>query len=235
MTGNTIEMTQLTEREEVEMLVPFYVTGRISQEDAARVDAYLRRNPDFAEHIELARDERMATVSVNEALGFPSARATDSLFEAIDTQTPPLGATARAQTRGLIAAIREFFTAPTPQAVRYAGIAAAAVVMIQAGVITSMMNQPQSGNGDTGYQTASGQQPGALTPAALILFQDGATLSDMTRALNRYGARIVEGPTADGFYRLSFADEGLSAADKKTKLAALKAEKDVIKVVLPAR
>lgn len=87
MTGNTIEMTQLTEREEVEMLVPFYVTGRISQEDAARVDAYLRRNPDFAEHIELARDERMATVSVNEALGFPSARATDSLFEAIDTQT----------------------------------------------------------------------------------------------------------------------------------------------------
>ncbi len=85
----TNDTTQPTEREEIEMLVPFYVTGRISTEDARRVDDYLKRNPDFAEHIELARDERVATVSVNEALGFPSARSADRIFEAIPAESPP--------------------------------------------------------------------------------------------------------------------------------------------------
>lgn len=235
MTDNMIDMTQLSEREEVEMLVPFYVTGRISQDDAARVEAYLRRNPDFAEHIELARDERMATVSVNEALGFPSARATDSLFDDIASQPPPIAAAARAKTRGLMAAVRGLFTAPTPQAVRYAAIAAAAVVMIQAGILTAMMSGPQSGAGESGYQTASGSQGNVLKAAALIAFQDGATLSEMTRALNRNGARIIEGPTAEGYYRLSFSQANLGDADMKAKLAALRAETEVIKLVLPAR
>ena len=227
----TEDMTQLTEREEVEMLVPFYVTGRISDEDARRVDAYLKRNPDFAEHIELVRDERAATVAVNEALGFPSARSADRVFEAIDAEPAPMQARARAASRGLMASVRDFFASPTPRAVRYAAVAAAAVVMIQAAAMMTMVSGPQSG-APQGYQTASG--PGStVKAAALLAFQDTATLADMTRVLKGARAKIIEGPVAGGFYTIAFTQEDLTDAAKAEKLSALAAQSGVVKRVLP--
>ncbi len=94
------------ERKEIEMLVPFCVTGRISVSDARRVENYLKCNPDFAEHIELARDERVATAAVNEVLSFPSARSAAKIFEAIAAEPAPRGAEARAEARGIVVAVR---------------------------------------------------------------------------------------------------------------------------------
>lgn len=229
----TEQMTNLSEREEIEMLVPFYVTGRIGAEDARRVDAYLKRNPDFAEHIELARDERAATVGVNEALGFPSARATDSIFEAIAAEKPPALARARARNRTILTAIREYFTAPTPGAVRYAAIAAAAVVLVQAAVLGTMLTRPDAPGG---YQTASGPQQAAPPgTVALIVFQDGATLADVSRVLSAADATIVEGPVQGGFFKIRLAHGSDGAADARRRLEVLKAETAVVKTLLPSR
>ncbi len=85
----TDETAQVSERKEIEMLVPFHVTGRISVSDARRVENYLKRNPDFPEHIELARGERAATAAVNEVLSFPSARSAAKIFEAIAAKPAP--------------------------------------------------------------------------------------------------------------------------------------------------
>lgn len=231
----TDQTTKLSEREEIEMLVPFYVTGRISAEDARRVDDYLKRNPDFAEHIELARDERAATVSVNEALGFPSARSADRIFEAIAAEPVPKGAAARARAKGLFAAVREFFAAPTPRAVRYAAVAAAALFLVQAAVLGTMLSGPGTQPGGS-YQTASGPKGAAADgTVALIAFQPAAALSDITRVLTSADATIIEGPLKGGLYkiRLSAAAEG--KPDAARRIEALKAEAAVIKTVLPSR
>lgn len=227
------ETTSLTEREEIEMLVPFYVTGRISIEDARRVDAYLKRNPDFAEHIELVRDERAATVSVNEALGFPSARSADRIFEAIAAEKPPAMARARAHSRSIMAAVRELFTAPTPGAVRYAAMAAAVVVLLQAAVVGTMLTRPDAPGG---YQTASGPQDTTTAgTVALIAFQDGATLTDMSRVLSAAGAIIIDGPLKGGLYKIRLAHGAEGETGAKRKLEELKADTRVIKAVLPSR
>lgn len=226
-------MEQISEREEIEMLVPFYVTGRISTEDARLVEAYLKRNPDFAEHIELARDERAAAVSVNEALGFPSARSSDRVFEAIAREAPPRMAAARAKGRGLLSAVREFFTAPSPQAVRYAAVAAAAVVLMQAAVVVTMLPRTDT---TPGFQTASGPKEAAATGVvALIAFQDGATLGDISRALTTADARIVEGPVQGGLYKIRFATGADGEAGAKQRMDALKSSTSIVKSVLPSR
>ena len=228
----TDEMTQLTEREEIEMLVPFYVTGRISEADARRVDAYLKRNPDFAEHIELVRDERAATVAVNEALGFPSARSADRIFEQISSEPPPVMARARAASGGIMAAVRGFFTAPTPSAVRYAAIAAAAVVLIQAAVVGTMMTHPPASDG---FNTASGPKDAAAAgTAALVSFQPTAQVADISRALENAGAKIVEGPVKGGFYKIRIAHDAAGAADAARKLEALKSDQGVVRMLLPS-
>lgn len=229
----TEQTTRASEREEIEMLVPFYVTGRISAEDARRVDAYLKRNPDFAEHIELARDERAATASVNEALGFPSARSADKIFEAIAADNPPTVARARARSRGLLMAIREFFVTPTPGAVRFVAAAAAAVFLVQAIVLGSMLMRPDAPGG---YQTAAGPQQ-AATPGivALVAFHDTATLADISRTLTTADATIVEGPLNGGLFkvRIVYGSDGEAGANRR--LNALKAETSVVKTLLPSR
>jgi anti-sigma factor RsiW len=231
----TNDTTQPTEREEIEMLVPFYVTGRISTEDARRVDDYLKRNPDFAEHIELARDERVATVSVNEALGFPSARSADRIFEAIAAESPPRTAAVRAKTKGVVTAIRDFFTAPTAGAVRYVALAAAAIVLLQAAILSTMLSGP-GGQTPGEYQTASGPKEAAATGnVSLVAFQEDATLADITRVLTAADAKIIEGPVNGGLYKIRLAKAGEGQPDAARRIAALKAETGVIKMVVPSK
>ena len=43
------------EREEIEMLLPWYVTGRLDRADRARVEGYLARHPDVAAQLDLVR------------------------------------------------------------------------------------------------------------------------------------------------------------------------------------
>lgn len=230
----TEHTTPSSEREEIEMLVPFYVTGRISADDSKRVDAYLKRNPDFAEHIELVRDERAVTVSANEALGFPSARSTDKIFETIaqETQTAP-SRRVQDNSSSIWAAIGRFFAAPTPSAVRFVAIAAAAVVLVQTAFLgTLLMRQPAP----DGYQTASGPSNTAMRgTVALVAFQDGASVSDISRALANEGASIVEGPIEGGMYKIKFIHGSDGEAGAQSRFDALKSQTAIVKSLLPSR
>ena len=67
------QTTEEIEREEIEMLLPWYVTGKLDRTDAARVESYLARHPRLAAQLDLIRAERDETVLANEALGRPSA------------------------------------------------------------------------------------------------------------------------------------------------------------------
>lgn len=229
MTETRIEDTR---REDVEMLVPFYVTGRISQADARLVDAYLREHPEFARSIEIAREERAADISVNEALGFPSPRASDKVFEAIATEPEPVAARAGRATRSLMERVRDFFAAPSPLAVRYAAVAAAAIVLVQAAVIGSMIARGPAGDG---FETASGPKVAAAASVKiLVAFQDGATFGEVSRVLGEVGGTLIEGPLKGGFYRIRLDVDAVKADAVAARVALLKSKGTVVKMVLPS-
>lgn len=222
------EMHTPSEREDVEMLVPWYVTGRLDAADAGRVEAYMRGNPEFARSVELAREERAAAVSVSEAQGMPSARATDELFARIAAEPQPAVHQAKRRASGLLAALSEFFTAPSPVAVRYAAVAAAALVLVQAAALGHLL----SSSGREDFRTASGPQTAADGTFALVGFAPEARLGDVAALLEGLDARIVEGPLKGGLYRVRIAAD---AARARATLDALKANRGLVRAVLPSR
>jgi len=73
-------------RYEIEELLPWYATGTLSGRDAERVEQALAGDRELARRYELVRRELADTTRLSEALGAPSARATERLFAAINAE-----------------------------------------------------------------------------------------------------------------------------------------------------
>ncbi|MGH6815033.1 MAG: sigma factor-like helix-turn-helix DNA-binding protein [Hyphomicrobiaceae bacterium] len=59
--------TPREEREEIEMLLPWYVTGKLERADTEHVREYLGRHPQAAKLLAMIRAEREATIRAHEA------------------------------------------------------------------------------------------------------------------------------------------------------------------------
>ena len=72
------------EPSEIEVLLPWHAAGTLNARDTRRVDEALARDPELARQYAVIREEYAETISLNESLGAPSARAMAKLFAAID-------------------------------------------------------------------------------------------------------------------------------------------------------
>jgi hypothetical protein len=224
-------MTELSledaEREEIEMLLPWYVTGKLDPGDLAKVETYLAAHPEFARQLDLVRAERDGSVLANEAQSVPSAGATARLMAALPSAWQA-GAAWRTLQRSL-QQVGELFVAPTANAVRWAAVAVALVVAVEAGVIATLIG----GRSDT-YQTASGPQAGNGI-ALLIAFADEARAPAISQLLADFDASIVDGPKAGGLYKVLLRTEDKSQAAREALMRRLAERRDVVRAVLPSR
>lgn len=192
-----------SDREEIEYLLPWHAAGTLSRRDAERVERALANDQELARRFDLVREELSETIHLNESLGAPSARAMEKLFAAIDAE----GAYKRKPGLALDLRTRvtEFFSAFAPRTLAFAGAAAALVILLQAGVIGSMVLK-----GDAGYGVASAPTNVKVDSIDLYVnFVPGATAEDMTKFLRAHQASIVEGPKGAGTYRVRFAVTGM--------------------------
>jgi hypothetical protein len=224
MTGLSLENA---EREEIEMLLPWYVTGKLGPGDLAKVEAYLAAHPQFAHQLDLVRAERDESVLANEAQGAPSAGATAQLMAALPSARQA-GAAWHALRRSL-QQVGELFVAPTANAVRWAAVAVALVVAIEAGVIAKLV-----GERPDIYQPAGGPQTGDGI-AVLIVFADDARAPAISKLLADFDASIVDGPKAGGLYKVRLRTEDRSQAAREALMRRLTERGDVVRAVLPSR
>ena len=99
------------EPSEIEMLLPFHAAGTLSARDARRVEDALAADPALARQYAVIREEYAETISLNESLGAPSARAMQKLFAAIDAE-PERKPSASIR---LSARVSEFFARLSPR------------------------------------------------------------------------------------------------------------------------
>jgi anti-sigma factor RsiW len=218
----TVAEEKFSEREEIEMLLPWYATGRLDASDTARVAAYLERHPQMRSQLGLIREEQNATVAGNEAIRAPLPSA-QTLIAKVATPADR----ARSWISRLVAATGEMLTSPTPQAVRWGAAAAAVIICLQAAALGTLLSRD-----GIGYSTAS--RPGVeqqLKPVAMIAFADDASAAAITQVLSEQRLRIVNGPQPGGFYAVRFDDEP-SLAEQQRRLGALTVRKDLVKAVL---
>ena len=210
------------ERSEIELLLPWYVTGRLDAADKARVESFLAAHPDMKLQLALVREELEQSARSNEALGEPSRASLESMMASMGRDSRMLS------MRTGWGRISEFFAAPTPEGLRWAAMAAAALLLIQAAVIGSLLASRSS---DT-YQTASGKDAPAGRATLLVGFSDGATAPAIAALLREFDAQIVEGPKPGGLYRLRLAKTPATEAERQEIVRRLLTRPDVVKIVL---
>jgi hypothetical protein len=223
----TEQTTEEMERAEIEMLLPWYATGRLSRADMAKVESYLARNPQVARQLDLVRDEQEQTVASNEAMGWPSAGAFDRLM--VGLPGTPSSATPQSASALFFQGIRDFFTFPTAGGVRWAAAGVAALVAVQTIAIATLLLGDRGGS----YQVASGQQAGGETVSALVAFTDEATAAGISKLLSEFRAKIVDGPRSGGVYKIRLRLEDRSQADAQLK--RLEERRDIVRAVLQSR
>ncbi len=219
----------LSEREEIEMLLPWYVTGRLDAKDRARVEGYLARDPGMRRQLELIREEQAEAIGANETLRTPSAGALDRLMASLPARQP--GLAQRIMGSRLYEAVAEFFAAPTARGVRLAAVAVAALLLVQAAVIATLIVRDDSGGT---YQTASGQETGEGI-SLLVTFTDEARAPAIAALLRDLDATVVDGPKPGGLYKIRVRTADRSEAASLAIQRRLTDRRDVIKSVLPAK
>jgi anti-sigma factor RsiW len=222
------DMTAAAEREEIEMLLPWYVSGRLDAADRARVESYLARDAGLRHQLDLIRAERQETIGANEALPTAPAGALDRLMTSLPQRQPSLAQRFASST--IYQTVADFFAAPTVRGVRFAAFAAALLLLVQAAVITTLLVR---GEGGGTYQTASGQSDDKGV-SALVVFTEDARLPAISRLLADLDATIVDGPKPGGVYKIRIRTSDRSDAARAALLRRLAEQRDVVRSVLPA-
>jgi len=135
------------EPSEIEVLLPWHAAGTLNARDARRVDEALARDPELARQYAVIREEYAETISLNESLGAPSARAMSKLFAAIDAEP----ARAPSISLNLSARIAGFFAGLSPRTLAWSASLGALALLLQAGVIGAVLVKNQTSS----FQTAS--------------------------------------------------------------------------------
>lgn len=215
-------MKNAPEREEIESLLPWYAAGTLSRRDTARVEDALSNDAELARRFEMVREELGETIRVNESLGAPSARAMKALFEKIDAEPERKPAV----SFNLMGRVSEFMSSFTPRTLAYAGGVAVFALMLQAGVITSLVSERSGGQGPG---LASAPTSVAVTEGvqAMVRFAPQASAVEITAFLAANNATII-GSTADGNFRLLVPGKG-NASEIVKKMS----ENKVVSSVLP--
>jgi len=216
-----------SDREEIEHLLPWHAAGTLSRRDAERVERALASDQELARRFDLVREELSETIHLNESLGAPSARAMEKLFAAIDAEgaykrKPGLAMDVRTK-------VAEFFSAFAPRTLAFAGAAAALVIVLQAGVIGSMMIKS-----DTGYGVASAPTAKVESVEFLVTFTSQATLDQVSKFLGDHHATIIGGPQGPAkMYRLRFDANGSPKEESDRVAKELQQSRSIISAEYP--
>ena len=204
------------EPSEIEMLLPFHAAGTLNARDARRVEEALASDPELARQYAVIGEEYAETISLNESLGAPSARAMQKLFAAIDAEPvrkPSLSV-------GLSARVSEFFARLSPRTLAWSASVGAVALLLQAGVIGAVLMKDQTASFETASLSMNEPSSGPITrdlgvsaapPRALVRFAPEARIADITALLDNYQASIVDGAKG-GMFRLQFKAMGKDEA-----------------------
>jgi hypothetical protein len=206
---------------DIEALLPWHAAGTLSRRDTQRVEDALANDPELARRYEMVREEFGETILLNERLGAPSGRAMEKLFAKIDAEP----ARKQVSSFNLTTRVAEFFASFSPRTLAYAGSAAVLAILLQAGIIASVMIKETK---TTGFETASAPSTdpgvGAFT---LIRFAPQASSDDITKFLEANKLQVAAGPMPGGLFKVRVAVTGLPKGELANIIKKLQEDKVV--------
>jgi len=209
------------EPQDVEELLPWYVTGRVSREEARGIEAALKTMPDLADKLAQVQRERDAVARAAEAVEPAPPETLQRLLQQVETTRQ--WRVPRIENQGEGGWLKG---ALGHNAVWQTAFAAACVAIVALGV--RLYNPPEAG--EFGVAGNINHAPGATL---LVTFQPAATAADIAALLTGLDAVIVDGPKPGGTYVVQIPAGQASDIDAAT--TALSSRKDLVLTVLPGQ
>jgi anti-sigma factor RsiW len=205
-------------RDEVEMMLPFYVTGQLDHAEANEIDEYLKHHPDVASQLDLIRAERESTSAANAIYASRPARSFDRVAAMIGkTSARP------ARTAGSpLDWIKRLFAMPSSPALGFVGAAAAIVILLQAATIGTLVVAPGI------FRPAGGNETVDAGTTVVVRFADDASAAAIADVLSSLGLKIVDGPRGGKLFTIRIGPKTMNEAERERLIAALKARSDLI-------
>ena len=246
---------------EIEALLPWHAAGTLSARDTRRVEEALARDADLARQYEVIREEYAETIALNESLGAPSVRAMQKLFTAIDAE-PVRKDTSKSVSFG--ARLTSFFGGLSPRTLMAGTAIGCLAIMLQAGVIGSIVLQREEGGfrplsheaappaAPTTSAPASAPAPRNAAPAVTTRSMTSSPTSQPagpTRLFVRFAptARVsditalleayqgtIVGNDKDGLFRLQFGSQAMTKDQVAGLIRRLENEK-IVSIAVPAQ
>ncbi|MER8544457.1 anti-sigma factor [Mesorhizobium sp. M0684] len=201
---------KMSRRDEMEMLLPFYLNGSLEGTELEAIEEWLTSDPAAMAALGEAEAEFSDTAAANEAIR-PPADALSRFAKALDAEAGPSGAPAASSWPAQ--AWSRFMAVP-------AGVAWAAVAVLLALVVAQSFVQTGNRGGD--FEIAGSEDDLAKMPFALVKFKPDAKLSDIVAFLDQNQLKIAGGPTADGVFRVGVPAK--TAADYQKLLGLIAAQ-----------
>ncbi len=198
--------------DEVELLVPWYVAGKLEESEVRLVEERAYHDKEFAKLIEDAKREAEAIALLNEAAGAPPSALWARIEKSVEldrqARSHPWLAERIAHLKDAVSSFFAGLSAPQWQA---AAAAAVAICVVEAGAIAYL-----SGNESTPakFHAASGPKAEMKHSAFIVAFKDTATVAEINKALGESGTLIIEGPNTDNLYRLGLRNDNVPAKDQ---------------------
>ena len=212
-----------SEHVEIEMLLPWYVTGKLARVDIERVETYLDQHPDARERVKLLHAERNETLMLNQSENTSPATSPGQLFDQI------VGAKQSGQSQ-LSQWIGSRLSSPFAGWLQWVRAAAMLLIIVQAGVIYMLARNAS----DEQFREAT-ESPGPVLQGTslLVQFAENASLTEITALLQDLNMTIVEGPKAGGLFKLQIGFNNLAPEERNKRMNALSARKDLVLFVSP--
>lgn len=179
---------------EAELLLPWYVSGKLNDADTSMVEQWLANEPDASAHLERAIEELDLTFTASESLPMPPREGLNRLMTAIGEE---------GIVRPRIGWAERIWEMLSP---RYAlaGAAALALVVIGQGAALTILSQQPA---DTAtYSTATAGAEIGPEVTALVAFTPETSLAEVATLLDDLGLRIADGPKPGGIFRIAAPD-----------------------------
>lgn len=224
MKNNEAGPAPLSPEDEIAVLLPFYLSGRLEADDRVKVERWLETSPNAQRALANANSEREAAVASNEKVPIP-AGALGKLNAAIEQRG--LQRMPKLTVSGLLEKVSRVFDFGD----RRLAWAAAACLLLACIVQGSyLVNRA----GESGYELAAGHEAttNAQPATATVIFAPSATMNDISEHLSAFGAHIVAGPRGRGAYDIAF-DKDHPGGTKRERIEQFKRNKALVLVFKP--
>ena len=209
----------MSRRDEMEALLPFYLNGTLEGVDLRAVEAWLEGDAEAMAALAEAQMEHSETGVANEAIRVPA----DALSRFSKSLELEAGSRRAAETTWIAALWQRVVGLPVGLAWATAAVAIA-LVLVQA-VTDATVDR-------SGYEIAGTPGDDGTRPFALVVFAPDARMADIATFLEDNGATIVSGPAAGGVFRIAISAE---TAEEYDRIVALVAQQPFAQSVTPGR